>query len=179
MASCRHYTVLVVVFVLEVVDLFCDWLFYTQVKDSNEVYIIKHDYLQWIILAVASLGSLTFVFEMINLAKEMFSTMESRVLPDTVSMVSTWVEDVPQIAVALTIALNTQEVVHWIQYVKAVWAVVEVAVRALGQCVYCCKLSDRPNRGMNYFVALSKFIAQTVVLGCSVGIFLRLLKMRY
>lgn len=104
--------------------------------------------------------------------------MESRVLPDTVSMVSTWVEDVPQIAVALTIALNTQEVVHWIQYVKAVWAVVEVAVRALGQCVYCCKLSDRPNRGMNYFVALSKFIAQTVVLGCSVGIFLRLLKMR-
>lgn len=176
MAPCRHWTVLVVVFVLEGVDLSCDWLFYSRVKDSSDSYIVNHGYLHWIILGIAALGSLTFVFEVINLAVEMFTESGSCVLADTVSMVSTWLEDVPQMGVALAIAVNTQELVHWIQYVKAAWAVLEVAVRALAQCVYCCSISNRTQRAMDYFVSLSKFLAQLVVLGCSVGIFLRLLQ---
>ncbi|XP_062589530.1 uncharacterized protein LOC134251173 [Saccostrea cucullata] len=177
MASCGRWTVLLLVVVIETVDLFCDWLFYTQVKDSSESYIKNHAYLHWVIFGVAILGTLTFVFEVINLAVELFrKEKKSCLMADTVSMLSTWVEDVPQIAVALAIAANSKSVVHWIQYVKAGWAVLEVAVRALGQCIYCCRISDRPHRSTDFFVSLCKFLAQIVVLGCSVGILLCLLQ---
>lgn len=176
MASCRHWVVLLVVFFLEVIDLSCDWLFYTEVKDSTEPYVINNGYLHWTILVVASLGSLTFIFEVWNLVTEMFTDRGLCVSPDTVSMVSTWVEDVPQIAVALVIAVNTQGVVHWVQYIKAAWSLLEAGVRALGQCVFCCRLSNRQNRSTDCLVSLSKFLAQIVVLGCSIGIFMHLLQ---
>lgn len=94
MVFCCYWIVLVVVFVFEGVDFFCDWLFYFRVKESSDFYIVNYGYLYWVIFVVVVLGLLIFVFEVINFVIEMFMESGFCVLVDIVFMVFIWVEDV-------------------------------------------------------------------------------------
>lgn len=171
MVFCCYWIVLVVVFVLEGVDFFCDWLFYFWVKESSDFYIVNYGYFYWVIFVVVVLGLLIFVFEVINFVIEMFMESGFCVLVDIVFMVFIWVEDVFQMGVVLVIVVNIWEFVYWIQYVKVGWVVFEVMVWVLVQCVFCCFIFNRIQWVMDYFVLFFKFLVQIVVLGCFVGIF--------
>lgn len=176
MTNCRQMSLMLVVFVIEVVDLACDWFFFSQLHLTDDEYVTQNLHLKWLVLGFAVLGTIAFVFEMINLRSEVFSDRGSCLYADTISTVTTWVEDVPQICLALVVALHQRSLIHWIQFVKAGWALVELMVRGVGQCLYSCVISERHNRALNCCVAVFKFTAQVIILGCTIAVLIHLVK---
>lgn len=176
MANCRQWTLMTVVLLIEAVDLACDWFFFTKLHQTDDDYITENRHIPWLALAFCVLGTLTVLFESINLGFEVFTDRGPFLYADTVSMATTWVEDVPQICLALLVAIHQKSLIHWIQFVKVAWALVELIFRGVGQCLYCCVISERHNKAVNYFIAVLKFLAQTAILGCSIGIFVHIVK---
>ncbi|XP_062589555.1 uncharacterized protein LOC134251186 [Saccostrea cucullata] len=176
MANCRQFTLMTLVFLIEAADLAFDWIFYIQLHQTDDEYVTQNLHLPWISLGFCVLGTIVLIFEMINLGFEVYKERGPCLYADTVSMVTTWVEDVPQISLALVVAIHQQSLIHWVQFVKAAWALVELIFRGVGQCLYCCVISERHNKSVNHCIAVFKFLAQSVILGCSVAIYVHLLK---
>lgn len=175
MGNCRQWSLMLVVVVMEMVDLACDWFFFSQLHQTDDKYVTQNIHLKWLVLAFGVVGTFSFIFEIINLGFEVFSGRGPCLYADTVSTVTTWVEDVPQICLALTVAIHQRSLIHWIQFVKAAWALMELIVRGVGQCLYCCVISERHSKKLNYCVAVFKFIAQVVILGCTIAVLVHLL----
>lgn len=72
----------------------------------------------WALLAFSIIGSLTFVFEGVNLWWEVFRN-NPWLDTDLVSMVTIWIEDLPQIAINVYIAICREDPISVFQLSKA------------------------------------------------------------
>jgi hypothetical protein len=81
---------------IELVDLGLDWDFYIEVN-STEQDIQHKTELRYLILAFAVVGSITFLFGLIGLRYDARKDYKHLTFSTALSMISTWLEDVPQI----------------------------------------------------------------------------------
>ena len=122
---------------LEIPDLvldidFCVEIFKTtqpQIKDSN---------LRWAILLFCIFGFLFFIAEMYFLVRNLRKEVKY-FLPGIFSLLGTILEDIPQIILALYVAIIEDKKVADVQYWKAAFAIVEASVRNIILVVYICR----------------------------------------
>ena len=112
------------------------------------------------------------VLELFNLYKEMYKK-KSFVFIHTASVVSTWIEDVPQISIALYVAFRLEDRLTWVQYAKAGYAIFEAVARMVGFMVYVYIRDDQDKKKLIVLVAM-KTAACVIIIIFSSAIFLKL-----
>lgn len=140
------------------VDLVCDWFFFFQFYQIDDEYVIQNIYLKWFVLVFGVVGIFFFIFEIINLGFEVFFDRGFCFYVDIVFTVIIWVEDVFQICLVLIVAIYQRSLIYWIQFVKVAWVLMELIIRGVGQCLYCCVIFERYSKKFNYCVVVFKFI---------------------
>lgn len=139
---------------LLLVDLILDWAFYIVILDTTQEGINKADNLKTAILVFAIVGSLIlFLIFLASIAKFLVNR-EGTLLHEKaaeiliiLSAVGTWIEDLPQILMALIVALKAKDPFTFIQYAKA-WFAICKAVLLITVLVVrmrpCCE--DKPGK---------------------------------
>ena len=122
--------VLITLLGIELVDLVLDWNFYFEV-DAIEQDIPHKTELRYAILAVAVVGVITFFFGSISLHYDARKDYKHLTCSTALSMISTWLEDVPQIVLAVMVAVSSSELISKVQYVKAGYAIGEALVHII------------------------------------------------
>ncbi|XP_061195717.1 uncharacterized protein LOC133203938 [Saccostrea echinata] len=110
----------------EIIDLFLDWDFFYEVNKSSVV----ENNVKSAIQGFAILGTVLFVFTFISQSCDACSDdEEENPCTPTLSLVSTALEDFPQIILAIIVAMHTSELISWIQISKALYGIIEPAIR--------------------------------------------------
>jgi hypothetical protein len=115
---------------LEIADLILDWDFYIEIKDLD---IIAEEII-YCILSFAIVGSLLFLCTFINKCVTVCDDgydEEDDTCGTVLSLLSTVIEDLPQIILALIVAFNTKDLLSPVQIVKAVYGIVEPAIQII------------------------------------------------
>ena len=134
--TARERVGLVILFVvLEVSDLVFDWEFFAELSNSDRY---KEAHLRWAVLAFALWGTVNFVLALCALVYSV-RRRERYKWEDLVDISATWFEDVPQMIMAAIVAVEEGEpITHWVQYTKAILAIVEALLRCIIILVTCC-----------------------------------------
>lgn len=133
--------VFLVVLGLDSADLISDWLLFRDVFSTEEglVYGPPEDALTYALLSFSILGTLTFLFEVVNLWWEIFRD-NPWIDSDLASSITIWVEDVPQIIINVLIVLCREEAISYFQLVKASVLIIGVVIRIIVSLIrYCSK----------------------------------------
>lgn len=139
---------------LLLVDLILDWAFYIVIFDTTQEGINKADNLKTAILVFAIVGSLILLLIFLASIAKFLVNREGTLLHDKaaeiliiLSAVGTWIEDLPQILMALIVALKAKDPFTFIQYAKA-WFAICKAVLLITVLVVrmrpCCE--DKPGK---------------------------------
>lgn len=139
---------------LLLVDLILDWAFYIVILDTTQEGINKADNLKKAILVFAIVGILILVLIFLASIAKFLVNREGTLLHDKaaeiliiLSAVGTWIEDLPQILLALIVALKAKDPFTSIQYAKA-WFAICKAVLLITVLVVrmrpCCE--DKPGK---------------------------------
>lgn len=128
--SPKRFILITFLLVIELVDLGLDWDFYIEVNLTEQDIQHKTE-LRYAILAVAIIGSITFVLGLVSLYYDATKDYKHLTFSTTLSMVSTWVEDVPQIVLAVIIAVSSSELISNVQIAKAGYAIFEALVHII------------------------------------------------
>lgn len=167
-------------FALEAADLYLDWDFYVEVN-STEQEIQHKTQLKHAILVFAIFGSITFVLGLVSLYCDGTDNYEHLIYSTVMSLISTWLEDVPQIVLAVIIALWSSELISKVQIVKAGYAIFEALVHII---LSCWQLFWRGNsyaekpRYLTIFIILD-VIGGVVILFCSMFLLVELIGNNY
>ena len=124
---------------IDTVDLVADWLFYADVSIAEQglVYGIPDQGAVTALLFFSITGSLTFIFETANLGKEIFTGIPW-FNTDLVSAVIMWIEDIPQIAINVYIALCREDPISVFQLTKAAVVILSIVIRIIISSVRYC-----------------------------------------
>lgn len=139
---------------LLLVDLILDWAFYSVILNTTQEGINKADNLKTAILVFAIVGSLILLLIFLASIAKFLVNREGTLLHDKaaeiliiLSAVGTWIEDLPQILMALIVALKAKDPFTSIQYAKA-WFAICKAVLLITVLVVrmrpCCE--DKPGK---------------------------------
>ncbi|KAK3105310.1 hypothetical protein FSP39_022235 [Pinctada imbricata] len=173
---------LILIIILEVPDLVLDWDFYYEVMQSEQPEIRNATEAQRGILAFSIIGSLTFTIETMNLILVMCCDGCTYFLPGSFSLFSTLVEDIPQMALALYIAIIEETTITNVQFGKATFAVFEAFVR-FAILIYYINKKNKILEDMLEFdakvvkikekkwVAIVQLVFSIIILCCSISIF--------
>lgn len=115
---------------LLLVDLILDWAFYSVILNTTQEGINKADNLKKAILVFAIVGILILVLIFLASIAKFLVNREGTLLHEKaaeiliiLSAVGTWIEDLPQILMALIVALKAKDPFTFIQYAKAWFAI--------------------------------------------------------
>jgi hypothetical protein len=128
--SPKRFFLITFVLVIELVDLVLDWNFYFEV-DAIKQDIPHKTELRYAILAFAVVGVITFIFGLFSLHYDARKDYKHLTFSTALSMISTWLEDVPQIVLAVIVAVSSSELISKVQYAKAGYAIVEALVHII------------------------------------------------
>lgn len=128
--SLKRLVLITLLLGIELVDLGLDWDFYAEVESTGQEIQYKTE-LRYAILAFAVVGSITFFFGLISLYYDATENYEHLTYSTALSMISTWLEDVPQIVLAVIVAVSSSELISKVQYAKAGYAIVEASVHII------------------------------------------------
>lgn len=139
---------------LLLVDLILDWAFYGVILNTTQEGINKADNLKKAILVFAIVGILILVLIFLASIAKFLVNREGTLLHEKaaeiliiLSAVGTWIEDLPQILMALIVALKAKDPFTFIQYAKA-WFAICKAVLLITVLVVrmrpCCE--DKPGK---------------------------------
>lgn len=105
---------------LDFADLISDWLLFVDVILTREglVYGPPENAAIYALLAFSIVGTVTFIFEAVNLWWEVFR-YNPWLDADLVSAVIIWIEDLPQIAINVYIAMCREDPISIFQLSKA------------------------------------------------------------
>ena len=165
-----------VLLLIELVDLGLDWDFYIEVN-STEQDIQHKTELRYLILAFAVVGSITFIFELIGLRYDARKDYKHLTFSTALSMISTWLEDVPQIVLAVMIAIWSSELISKVQIAKAGIAIGEALVHII---ISVWQLRFRDNKSYSKKTSCLKRMIKfdlyggVVILFCSVFLIIEL-----
>jgi hypothetical protein len=186
--KCR--TVLLVLYIgvrclLEVVDLGLDWDFYIEVDNSDQESIIRAKKMKWAILGFAIFGTMMFLATFITLIVRACMKKKEGNISETLnqrakdaltvlSFICVWFEDLPQISLAVAVAVKSTELISDIQLVKAWYSLAEAAIQAIitfVQLRLCC--SNKPE-GWKRVLLIFELIANFLILFVSVFLLIEL-----
>lgn len=166
---------------LLLVDLILDWAFYIVILDTTQEGINKADNLKKAILVFAIVGILILVLIFLASIAKFLVNREGTLLHDKaaeiliiLSAVGTWIEDLPQILMALIVALKAKDPFTSIQYAKA-WFAICKAVLLITVLVVrmrpCCE--DKPGKWKRILFIL-EIIGHTAVIVVSLFLLVQL-----
>lgn len=166
---------------LLLVDLILDWAFYIVILDTTQEGINKADNLKKAILVFAIVGILILVLIFLASIAKFLVNREGTLLHEKaaeiliiLSAVGTWIEDLPQILMALIVALKAKDPFTSIQYAKA-WFAICKAVLLITVLVVrmrpCCE--DKPGKWKRILFIL-EIIGHTAVIVVSLFLLVQL-----
>ena len=174
--SLKRFVLFTLLLGIELVDLGLDWDFYAEVNSSEQDIQNKTE-LRNLILAFAVVGSITFLFELISMYYDATENYEHLTFSTALSMISTWLEDVPQIVLAVMIAIWSSELISKVQIAKAGIAIGEALVHII---ISVWQLRFRDNKSYSKRTSCLKRMIKldlcggVVILLCSVFLLLEL-----
>ncbi|XP_059178007.1 uncharacterized protein LOC131957299 [Physella acuta] len=155
---------------IDLADFICDWLFFTDVSSAEKglVYGVPDKIIVRAILAFCIVGSVTFILEIVNLWKEFFH-QKTRIDSDVLSAIVIWIEDVPQIALSLALAVCREEPISVFQLGKAVVVTLGILIRIFVLVVkFCNKRLSKNHLKIKFVIAAGSLVE----LSCAVAIFI-------
>lgn len=166
---------------LTVADLVSDWVFYSTMISLQKglVFGPPKEAIQWALLTVSILGTISFIIEIGALLKEQISG-ESPIHGDVTSAITIWIEEVPQNALNLVITLCRESAISYIQLVKASLLIVIALVRFFATIIrYMIDDRKYPDPGehtkwQRKAIAVKTLISLGLlcVTGCSVAVYI-------
>lgn len=166
---------------LLLVDLILDWAFYIVILDTTQEGINKADNLKKAILVFAIVGILILVLIFLASIAKFLVNREGTLLHDKaaeiliiLSAVGTWIEDLPQILMALIVALKAKDPFTFIQYAKAWFAICKSVLLITVLVVRmrpCCE--DKPGKWKR-MVFISEIIGHAAVIVISLFLLVQL-----
>lgn len=175
--DCRKVFRFLFTLALELIDLVLDWEFYYEVSKADEVIFE----VQVCILVFAIVGSILFVLTVANKIKlfccKRYGEEKENTSSVCLSMLSTALEDLPQIVLAIIVALTTKELVSPVQIAKAVYAIVEPCFQIVMNVVEIrnMKKQYKQNKGRIICKVIEIIISVIIVL-CSITLLINLVK---
>lgn len=166
---------------LLLVDLILDWAFYIVILDTTQEGINKVDNLKKAILVFAIVGILILVLIFLASIAKFLVNREGTLLHEKaaeiliiLSAVGTWIEDLPQILMALIVALKAKDPFTFIQYAKAWFAICKSVLLITVLVVRmrpCCE--DKPGKWKR-MVFISEIIGHAAVIIVSLFLLVQL-----
>lgn len=166
---------------LLLVDLILDWAFYIVILDTTQEGINKADNLKKAILVFAIVGILILVLIFLASIAKFLVNREGTLLHEKaaeiliiLSAVGTWIEDLPQILMALIVALKAKDPFTFIQYAKAWFAICKDVLLITVLVVRmrpCCE--DKPGKWKRILFIL-EIIGHTAVIVVSLFLLVQL-----
>lgn len=140
MASCCRVFLFIVTLLLEIADLILDWDFYVEVSKTDLI----GDKIRYSILGFAIFGTILFLCTIITKfigicdSDDDDQDEEDGACAVTLSLMSTLLEDLPQIILALIVAFRTKDLISPVQIVKAGYGIGEPIIQLIiCVCQYC------------------------------------------
>ena len=174
--SLKRFVLITLLLGIELVDLGLDWDFYAEVESTEQEFQHKTE-LRYAILAFAIVGSITFFFGLTRLYDDATENYEHLTFLTALSMISTWLEDVPQIVLAVIVAVSSSELISKVQIAKAGIAIGEALVHII---ISVWQLRFRDNKSYSKKTSCLKRMIKfdlfggVVILLCSVFLLLEL-----
>lgn len=120
-----------IVFVMALIDLILDWDFFVEVYKTDQQAIQSETALKYLILSFAIVGSITFILEVVAISYDYRKDNTHLTYITTVTFISTWIEDVPQIIMAVWVSVISSDIISDVQYVKAIYAIIEESLHII------------------------------------------------
>ena len=162
---------------MEVIDLTLDWEFYTEIN-STEQNIHHKTELRKAILAFAIFGTITFLPGLFGHYFDWGDNNKHLTYSTVMSVICTWIEDFPQIIIAVIIAVWSSELISNVQYAKAGYAICEALVQIALSYWQCCCRGNNDNDAGNpiclTFLLMLDVLGGFVILGCSIFLLVEL-----
>lgn len=175
MASCLRVFLFIVTLVLEVADLILDWDFYVEVSKTDLV----EDKVRYSILGFAVFGSIlclcTIITKFIGIcgSDDDEQDEENGGCAVTLSLMSTMLEDFPQIILALIVAFSTKDLISPVQIVKACYGITEPIIQLfLYACQYCRMKKNSNGCGMK--CKIFEMVFGCILIICSIILLIKL-----
>ncbi|KAI8749129.1 uncharacterized protein LOC106080277 isoform X2 [Biomphalaria glabrata] len=155
----------------DIADFISDWLFWAEVRVVGKgiVYGEPDQAAVWALLAFCIVGTITFIFEIVNLWWESFRG-NPWIDSDLLSAVVIWIEDIPQVAISMYLVLCREEPISVFQLVKASVIIIGIFIRIIVSLVkYCNKEAIRSHHHVKYKVCI--MLGMIIEAACAVAIF--------
>ncbi|VDH91090.1 Hypothetical predicted protein [Mytilus galloprovincialis] len=109
--TCKRLFFIIGLIVMELIDLGLDWDFFVEVNKTDQEKIQRNDELKYSILAFAIIGSVTFILQLVAIYYDSRKNYSHLTYSTTMSFISTWFEDVPQIMLAIWVASISSDLI--------------------------------------------------------------------
>lgn len=161
---CCKVVIFTMVLIFSIIDLVSDWLLFRDVTTIKVglVYGPVENILKHLLMAFSFVGSLTFIFELVNLWFGMFRKCAC-INVDLLSAIIIWIEDVPQIVINVVIVACREEAASYFQLVKASLIITGAIIRIIATIIcycgrkayedlYCAKVNCKSRMRVTYRV---------------------------
>jgi len=167
-------------FTMEAIDLGLDWNFHAEIN-STEQKIQHKTELRDAIFVFAIFGSITFFLGLVSLFYDATKNYKHLTFCTVMSVISTWIEDIPQIVLAVIVAVSSSEVVSNVQYAKAGYAIFEASVHIMLSFWQLCCRGDTYAKKPRYLTSLIIFdvFGGAAILACSIFLLVELIEDNY
>lgn len=168
---------------LEIADLVLDWDFYAEVVATKQESIQKAKDLHYAILAFAIFGTLTCVSSILIKIYCFWKKKDDTSVFVILSLIPTWLEDFPQIILAMIVAFKSTELISDVQVIKAGYTIAEAFIqiirlvwlfRVKKMCIkYCCcdcigDDNEDENKSWIKRVIICDLFGQSILLLCAI-----------
>lgn len=175
MASCSRVSRFILTLLLEIADLILDWDFYVEVSQTDLV----GDKVRYSILGFAIFGSILFLCTIITKfigicdSDDDDQEEENGTCAVTLSFMSTLLEDLPQIILALIVAFNTKDLISPVQIVKACYGIAEPIIQLI---LYACQYRrmKKNSNGCGMVCKIFEMLFGCILIICSIILLIKL-----
>lgn len=129
--TCKRIFSVIVLFSMELIDLILDWDFFAEVCKTDQEPMRSENVLKYSILSFAIVGSLTFILQVVAMIYDYREDNSHLTYITTVTFISTWIEDIPQISMAVRVSVISSEIISNVQFAKAIYAIIEAALHII------------------------------------------------
>ncbi|CAG2204635.1 unnamed protein product [Mytilus edulis] len=176
--TCKRVFFITGLIIMELIDLGLDWDFFVEVNKTDQEKIQSETELKYLILAFAVVGTLTFILQLVAIYYDSKQNYSHLTYSITMSFISTWLEDIPQIILAIWVASISSDLISYVQYAKASYAILE-ALLHFGVTIWqlCCKKEKfkyKKNSDCLMALLVLDLIGGILLLGASVFLLIEL-----
>ena len=139
MGCSLNYLWLLATIIMEIIDLIVDWVFFSEIYKYEGRQLEDVDSVEWAILTFAIIGTILFIIQITTLWHEINGKKESYTKTTVVTFISTCIEDLPQMILAIIVAVKTSEEISVVQKVKSFYGIVEAFIHVVVCITTLCR----------------------------------------